>query len=82
MWISTTVLAAKFQALKPKVGERVGIKYLGKHATKDYKLWVMRVDREAGEVPDFTAGSMEDQVPAEPEARETVPPEPDDDLPY
>ena len=87
VWISTTVLAEKFQALKPKPDERIAIRYLGKHPKKDYKRWIVKIDREAveGDVPDFMASNMEDIVPPElePEARETVPPtEPDDDLPF
>ena len=65
VWISTVVLANKFQGLRPLKGERVGIKYLGKHPTKSYSQWVVQVERSEDDLPDFTAGSLEDIIPAD-----------------
>ena len=34
VWLSSTVLLACFQREKPKVGDRIGLRYLGKHPEK------------------------------------------------
>ena len=46
VWLSSTVLLNEFARLKPKVGERIGIKYLGMHAERGYHRWRLVVDRE------------------------------------
>jgi hypothetical protein len=48
VWLSSTVLANEFRKLRPKVGERLGVKRLPDH-TKGYKRFLVRVDRAANE---------------------------------
>jgi len=45
VWLNATVLLDQFKRYKPKVGETVGIKCLGKHPEKGYWRFVVRVDR-------------------------------------
>ena len=49
VWLSSTVLLDQFKRLRPKIGETVGVKYLGKHEEKNYHRYYMTVDR--GEEP-------------------------------
>ena len=55
-WLLHTVARNKFSELKPRVGERVGIKRVADDAKKGYHRFVVRVDRAVGdaEVPDFS----------------------------
>lgn len=53
LWISSTVLLALFQRENPRVGERIGVRYLGKHETKGYRKWSLIVDRPEVQ-PDFS----------------------------
>ncbi|MFQ5823260.1 MAG: hypothetical protein ACE5JB_04315 [bacterium] len=53
VWLTHTVLLDQFKRLKPKIGERVGIKCLGKHQEKKYWQFRVVVDREEAEVPIF-----------------------------
>lgn len=48
LWLSSTVLLDLFNRLKPKHGERIGLKYLGKDPKKHYHRYHLIVDREAG----------------------------------
>lgn len=52
LWLSSTVLLDLFKRDKPKVGERIGVRYLGKHPEKKYRRWALVVDRDGSE-PDF-----------------------------
>lgn len=52
LWLSATVLLAEFAKLKPRVGERIGLKYLGIHPDRGYHRWKLVVDRP-NEQPDF-----------------------------
>jgi hypothetical protein len=45
VWLSSTVLLNLFQKHKPKPGERVGLKYLGKDKEKGYHRYRLVVDR-------------------------------------
>jgi hypothetical protein len=45
VWLSSTVLLALFRQHRPKVGERIGVRYLGKHPEKGYRRYVLLVDR-------------------------------------
>ncbi|HOP78928.1 MAG TPA: hypothetical protein PLZ21_00005 [Armatimonadota bacterium] len=49
VWLSSTVLLDLFRQHHPKRGERLGIKYLGKHPEKGYRLYRLLLDR--GEEP-------------------------------
>jgi len=46
VWISSTVLLSLFKEQKPRVGERIGLKYTGKHPEKNCELYALIVDRE------------------------------------
>lgn len=64
VWLMHTVLHGEFKKLRPKPGERVGIKRL-QDSEKGYARYVVRVDREEP-VPDFQAfeppgSTIEDQ---------------------
>ncbi|MBT9167445.1 MAG: hypothetical protein DDT19_00783 [Syntrophomonadaceae bacterium] len=62
IWLTSTVLIDQFKRLKPKVGERVGIKCLGKHPERKYWRFIVRVDRpEQG--PDFESIQGWDRPP-------------------
>jgi len=53
LWLNSTVLLSLFERERPKVGEQIGIKYLGKHPDKGYKRFALLVDRDEQE-PDFS----------------------------
>lgn len=73
VWLSSTVLLALFQQEKPKVGERVGIKCLGKHPEKGYRRWSLIVDRPNTE-PDFSPlGGEANAEPERPADRSVTP---------
>ena len=69
LWLSSTVLLACFQQQKPKVGERIGLKYLGKHPEKGYRRYRLVVDREEQE-PNFSP--LGGEADAEPEPLRTT----------
>ena len=46
VWLSSTVLLGLFNRHKPKRGERIGLKYLGKDPHKGYHRYQLLVDRE------------------------------------
>jgi hypothetical protein len=52
VWLSNTVLLNEFARLKPKPGERIGLKYLGTHRERRYHRFRLLVDRPDGE-PSF-----------------------------
>lgn len=62
LWLSSTVLLDLFRRHKPKPGERIGLKYLGKDTKKGYHRYHLIVDRPVetdftplgGEVDDLT----------------------------
>jgi len=66
LWLNTKVLLDLFNRLKPKPGERIGLKYLGKEETKGYHRYHMIVDRP--ETLDFSplGGEAEDRQPQPP----------------
>jgi len=45
LWLSSTVLLDQFQKQKPKPGERIGLKYLGKDEDKGYHRYRLLVER-------------------------------------
>jgi len=55
VWLTHTVLLDWFKKLKPKVGERIGIKCNGKHPEKGYWQFLVIIDRDEPEMPDFEA---------------------------
>jgi hypothetical protein len=59
IWLSSTVLLNLFDRHKPRPGERIGLKYLGKDAEKGYHRYRLLVDRP--EAVDFSPlGGEED----------------------
>lgn len=63
LWLSSMVLLDQFNRERPRVGERVGVKYLGKHPQKGYHRFTLVVDREEP-APDFSPlGGEEDCAP-------------------
>ncbi|MBM4043659.1 MAG: hypothetical protein FJ279_00945 [Planctomycetes bacterium] len=58
VWLSSTVLLSEFRRLRPKPGERIGLKYEGKDADKGYHRYKLLVDR--GAVPSLEALGGED----------------------
>lgn len=60
-WLIHTVALDEFKRLRPRPGERIGIKRLA-DAEKGYKRYVVKVDRDEPEVPDFEEfGATSDQ---------------------
>jgi hypothetical protein len=65
IWLSSTVLLSLFDKHKPRPGERIGLKYLGKDPEKGYHKYRLLVDRPA-EAQDFSAlGGEEDDRDAD-----------------
>jgi hypothetical protein len=62
VWLTSTVLIDQFKKLKPRVGERIGIKCLGKHREKKYWRFLTKVDRQE-EQPDFETIRGWDRLP-------------------
>jgi hypothetical protein len=52
VWLSLTVLLDLFKKEKPQVGERIGLKYLGRDEAKGYHRYRLIVDRAEPE-PSF-----------------------------
>lgn len=50
LWLSSTVLLGLFREHRPKTGERIGLRFLGKHPTKNYKRYALIVDRPEAEL--------------------------------
>lgn len=73
LWLSSTVLLDLFRRHKPKPGERIGLKYLGKDPKKGYHRYHLIVDRPVdtdftplgGEVDDLTEAWCEPRGSAE-----------------
>lgn len=45
VWVSSAVLRSAFEREQPKRGERIAIRYNGRHETKGYHLYGLVVDR-------------------------------------
>jgi hypothetical protein len=62
VWLSSTVLLNLFEQHKPKPGERIGLKYLGKDENKGYHRYRLVVDRPG---TDFTplGGERDEAMP-------------------
>jgi len=58
VWLTPVGLATRFSQLKPAVGERVGVKCLGKHPQKGYWQFKVLVDRP-DELPEWAALAAE-----------------------
>jgi hypothetical protein len=71
LWLSSVVLRSLFMREQPRVGERIGVSYQGKHPTKGYHRWALVVDRP-GKAPAFPrpGGELKQRVhePASSEA--------------
>lgn len=71
VWFFWRVLLAEFQRHRPKVGDRIGIRYVGVHQD-GYKIFRLIVDCPPGEAPDFAVLGGEDQQ--QPARRAPAPP--------
>ena len=67
VWLSSAVLLSLFKRHKPRVGERIGLKYAGTHPEKGYKLYALVVDRPEEAEPDFDALISDSDAPEEPD---------------
>jgi hypothetical protein len=65
LWLSTTVLLDLFQKHKPKPGEKIGLKYLGKDEEKRYHRYRLLIDRP-DEIVDFSPLGGEDREESSP----------------
>ena len=54
VWLLYTVLRGEFKKQRPMPGERVGVKRLA-DAAKGYRRYVVLVDRQERQIPDFDA---------------------------
>jgi hypothetical protein len=64
VWLMHAVLLDEFRKLRPRPGERLGIKRL-EDAERGYRRYAVRVDREPGsDIPDFDAAPAADAPPA------------------
>jgi len=64
IWLSSAVLLAEFRRLRPKIGERIAVKYAGQHPEKGYNRYRLLVDRPQAE-PDFQPLGGERGEPAD-----------------
>lgn len=68
VWLSSAVLLDQFKKLRPKPGEAVGIKCLGKHPEKHYWRFTVEVDRPGATsdaMPDWDNVTAAEQAPAD-----------------
>ena len=63
VWVTSTVLKGHFEQEAPRPGDRLGIKYGGRHETKGYHLFSFVIERAEGN--DFQPSS----VSLQPQAR-------------
>jgi hypothetical protein len=78
LWLTSTVLLNLFQRHKPKPGERIGLKYLGKDPEKGYHRYHLVVDRPAmEELTPLGGEEVEDEDP-----KGEDPADEDDDIPF
>jgi len=81
IWLAHTVLLDQFKQQRPKRGERVGIKRLRDHETKNYARYIVRVDRPAADdLPDWNA--LDGRGRSEPGERERQNVDSDEDIPF
>lgn len=80
LFLSPTVLKSEFWKLKPRIGERVFVRYLGTPKGKDYKKFVVRcLDRPEEADPDWGDGeAAEVQTAAQQPAKPQPAPDPND----
>lgn len=67
VWLIHKVLLEEFRKLRPRPGERVGLRYIGLDKVGGYHRYLVRVDRPEEEVPDL------DRFAARAEAEQTDP---------
>ena len=85
IWLNSTVLLGKFRETNPKVGEKIAIRYFGKHPEKRYKRYAVAVDREQVDGGSHTFENPADREPPEslnPPAGENDLGISDDDIPF
>ena len=64
VWLLHAVLRDEFEKQKPLPGERCGIKRLP-DSDKNYKRYVVRIDRDQPDLPDFSQFAPAGDVPPE-----------------
>lgn len=57
VWLSSTVLANEWQRQMPSIGDRIGIKYGGKHE-KGYHMYALLVDNSARQLSPVTIAEL------------------------
>jgi hypothetical protein len=76
VWLFTTVILNEFRKQRPKPGERIGLRYLGKHPEKHYHRYRLMVDRPEPADPFAPLGGeaqvVEDDDIPEPKGRARV----------
>ena len=65
LWLSSKVLLSQFQKYRPKVGERIGLKYQGRDEAKGYHRYRLVVDRPETAAPTFDELGGEEEGPAD-----------------
>lgn len=63
--LSTTVLRKKFEEQDPQPGDGIGIRYLGEHPVKKYKMWEVVVAAGEGDAvspEDLVSDDEEDEI--------------------
>ncbi|MEJ5370251.1 MAG: hypothetical protein WHT08_18220 [Bryobacteraceae bacterium] len=71
IWLSSTVLLDLFKRERPQVGERIGLRYQGKHPEHGYHRYRLIVDRD--EPLSFDPLGGEARVPAAAAEDDTAP---------
>jgi hypothetical protein len=81
LWLTSTVLLNLFRRHKPRPGERIGLKYLGKHPEKGYHTYRLLVDRPVvlDELTPLGGEEIEDEDPEKAEHPEK---DESDDIPF
>jgi hypothetical protein len=70
IWFNAVVLETLFKQEDPQIGDRLGLRFLGKHPEKQYKRFKMVIDRNTS------------PSPAPPVARLTTPSVSHDETPF
>jgi hypothetical protein len=83
LWLSSVVLKGLFEQQRPRCGDRIGVRYGGRHEQKNYHLYSLVVDRDEPELTPAPARQM--RPPKTPYVDATVsmgPAEPDAHDPF
>lgn len=89
VWLTPTVLMSELRKLRPKPGERIGLKRLEDHE-KGYQMWRVVLDRPEGAYSPWGEGNNTRATPESPKQQEppATPPRPprrevtEDEIPF